>query len=275
MTRYSRLLALACVVPLWTFAAAQAEGKKSAKEPISYGILKAVPPETARGQALAWLKGTGKSDPATLKEFNALWSDADTPVLERVSRTLALGDPKAAKILAEAKDTTGAAPKIIPEVLKDAKQPTFYRANLALAYAKAISNRRVHEEALDALKCAKPEQVVDPAAYFFHRAVAAHALLLKNEANRSIVGVLEDVSDAPERYRMVSLLMYLDMMNWSENGALARLGSITRKMDNIERRLELARGGPKTRKMQKDVLARLDELIKELDKSQSGSNGGS
>jgi hypothetical protein len=47
-------------------------------------------------------------------------------------------------------------------------------------------------------------------------------------------------------------------------------------MDNIERRLELARGGPQTQKMQKEVVARLDEIIKELENRQKGNgNGGS
>jgi hypothetical protein len=159
----------------------------------------------------------------------------------------------------------------VPAVFKDEKQPAFYRANLALAYAKALSNRRIHEEALDALRLVKPENVVDPAGYFFLRAVAEHALLLKNEAFRSIVGVVEDVADAPDRYKIVTLLMLYDMQTWKDKD----LGWIARKMDNIERRLELARGGPQTQKMQNEVVRRLDEIIKELENQQKGnSNGG-
>jgi hypothetical protein len=46
-------------------------------------------------------------------------------------------------------------------------------------------------------------------------------------------------------------------------------------MDNIERRLELARGGPQTQKIQKEVVARLDEIIKELENlSKSECNSG-
>jgi len=127
----------------------------------------------------------------------------------------------------------------------------------------------VHEEALEALRTARPENVVDPAAYLFHRAVAEHAMLLKNEANDSIVQLLDDVQDAPERYKMVAALMHFDMLTWRDKD----LGWIARKMDNIERRLELARGGPQTQKMQKEVVARLDELIKELENR--NKNGGS
>lgn len=55
--------------------------------------------------------------------------------------------------------------------------------------------------------------------------------------------------------------MLLDMATWKTKD----LGAIARKMENIERRLELARGGPQTQKLQKEVIARLDELIKELE----------
>src|SRR5207302_9654593 len=110
--------------------------------------------------------------------------------------------------------------------------------------------------------------------YLFHRAVAEHALLLKDQANRTIVRLLDDVAEVPDRYKMVAVLIALDMQSWREKD----LGEIARKMDNIERRLELARGGPQTQKIQKEVVARLDELIKQLENQKSGNcncNGGS
>jgi hypothetical protein len=264
-------LALTCAVPLMGSmpALAQAENKP-AREPVSLGTLGATTAEMARSQSMDWLKGVGKADADTLKKFDALWAQPDTerPVLDKVAGTLELGDADAAKLLSEARDLATPAPTVVPAVLKDAKRPAFYRGNLALAYAKTLSSRRVYEESLEALQCIKPEQVVDPAGYFFHRAVAEHALLMKNEANRAIVGVLEDVVDAPERYRMVSALMLLDMQSWQEKD----LGEIARKMDNIERRLQLARGGPKTQKIQKEVVARLDEIIKKLENQKKGGS---
>jgi chemotaxis regulatin CheY-phosphate phosphatase CheZ len=74
---------------------------------------------------------------------------------------------------------------------------------------------------------------------------------------------------------MVSILMAFDMQSWKEADVYSRLGNIARKMDNIERRLDLARGGPKTQKMEKDAIARLDEIIKELENQAKGDcNGG-
>jgi hypothetical protein len=229
-----------------------------------------VTPDHARGQSLDWLKSVGKTDEATLARFNEIWAESsDRPVLERVADTLVLGSADAKQLLAEARDPNAPAPTKVPELLKDAKQPAFFRANLALAYAKALSQRRVYEEALESLKAARAEQVVDPASYLFHKAVAEHAKNRKKDAEGTIVRLLDDVVDAPERYKMVAALMHFDMMTWKDKD----LGDISRKMSDVERRLELARGGPETQKTQKEIVDRLDELIKQLENQQKG--GGS
>jgi hypothetical protein len=51
------------------------------------------------------------------------------------------------------------------------------------------------------------------------------------------------------------------------------LGDIARKMDNIERRLEIARGGPETQRQQREVLNRLDEIIKKLENNKKKKPG--
>ena len=50
---------------------------------------------------------------------------------------------------------------------------------------------------LDTLKSVKAEQTVDPASFFFTKAVAEHALIMKDPALESIEHLLSDVSDAP------------------------------------------------------------------------------
>jgi hypothetical protein len=260
-------LTAALAVPLaGQTEAVGADKTDRAKQPGAFGTLKAPAFEGVRSQALEWLKSVGKAD-SKKSDFEALWKETDRGLLDLVSATLILGDENAAKLLAEARDPDTSAPIKVPDLLTDAKQSAFYRANLALAYAKALSSRRIFEESVAVLKTIKPEQVVDPAAYFFHRAVAEHAMLLKPEANRSITGLIYDVSEAPERYQMVGLLMLYDMQGWRDKD----LGTVARKMDNIERRLELARGGPQTQKLQREVVARLDEIIKELENQAKGA----
>jgi hypothetical protein len=245
----------------------QAGAEKSPlKDQPSFSQLQAPTPEAARSQALTWLKAVGKTDAATQKAFDELWA-SDRLLLDKVSGTLALGDPAAAQLLQEARDPDTAAPTSVPNLIKDRKLPLFFRANLGLAYAKALTQRKVYDEALEAFQSIKGEDVVDPAAYFFHRAVTEHALMMKNEADDSIDRLLLDVTDAPVRYRMVGVLMHYDMATWQDKD----LDWIARKMGVIKDRLHLTRGGPKTRNMQREVLVKLDEKIKELENKASGS----
>lgn len=230
------------------------------QSPASLLMLRSPSLENARMQALDWLTQAGKTDDATRRAFDALWQPGDRPILDRVADTLALGDGRAADLLAQARNVNAPAPTAIPALLRDKDQPAFFRANLALAYAKALSARRVYEESLDALRNIKASEVVDPAAYHFHRAVAEYCLRQRDAARHSLAG-LGDVADAPERYRAMGELMLQQMQAWKERD----LGWIADTMDGIGRRLDLGRGGPQTRKMQRDVIAALDDLIRQLE----------
>jgi len=232
------------------------------KKPAAFGALDPMSAETAKTKLAAWLKEVGKSDAATLQKLDAIWKDSQRSALDRMADSLALGDPIAAKLLAEARDPQAPAPIVLPTLFTSDKTSAFYRANLGLVYARALTNRRVYEEALDTLKIFGAEQVVDPAAYLFHRAVCEHALQQKPEATKTIHRLLEEgAAISPDRYKIVATLMLLDMHTWKDKD----LGDIARKMDNIERRLDIARGGPETRRQQREVLNRLDELIKKLE----------
>jgi hypothetical protein len=239
------------------------ETKKPAKELAVFGSLDAMSSDAAKAKSAEWLKSVGNTD---TKTFDAIWA-ADKTLLDKVAETLALGDADAAKLLAEARNAKGAAPTDVPELLTDEKKPEFFRANLGLAYAKALSNRRVYEEALDTLSVFKPEQVVDPSSFLFHKAVAEHATLKKVEATKSIARLLEDCNDAPERYKVLAFKMFDDMRAWKDEKD-KDLGWVGRMMNNIERRLDLSRGGPTTQDQQKRVLLTLDEMIKKLEEEQ-------
>ncbi len=244
-------------------------GAEKKKDLASFGSLEPANPAAVKAEAEAWFKKT-VTDAATKAKFDAIWKAENRPLLDRVVETLVL-DKGTAKLLADASNPLVPAPcgaKAVPAAVKDKKRPAFYRANLALAYAKALSNRRIYEEALDTLKAVKADEVADPSAYLFHRAVAEFAMLQKKEATNSISRLLDDVPDAPERYKTVGALMLLDMLTWKEKD----LNWIARKMDNSGRRLQLARGGPATQKIQKDIVRRLDEIIKELENKKKGGS---
>ena len=224
----------------------------------NFSQLKAQPADAVKPRLVAWLKAAGRYDAALV---DAAWTPGK-PTLDAAAATIALGLPEAAKLLADAR-TPGTAPADVPAVLKDAKLDPFVRANLAAAYAKVLAGRRVYEESVAAAKLAAPEQLIDPASYFFYRAVAEHALIQRDAAVASIVRLLDDVSDAPDRYKVVATMMFFDLQQWSKDDK--DLTNIGRLMDNSGRRLDLARGGPQTQDIQKKIVFRLDEKIKELE----------
>jgi hypothetical protein len=213
-----------------------------------------------------------------VRQFETLWKQSHRSVLDRVADSLALGNADAAKLLTAANNAQKPIPAFAddaktvkaPALLTDNKQPAFFRNNLALAYAQRLIHRGVYEEALAALKTTSAAKVVDPASYLFHRAVCEHGTLQQKEATETINRLLEEVVGSPERYKTVAVLMLLDMQTWKDKD----LASVARQMKNVERRLQLARGGPKTQGLQRKIVFRLDELIKKLEKKQKDQQGG-
>ena len=176
-------------------------------------------------------------------------------------------------MLASVRNRTAAAPSDVPGFLKDDKQDDFFRTNVALAFAKAAANKKVYEEALDALKSVKPGV----------RGRSGQLLLLQGglRARDHEEGRGDPLhrqaprrrcrGSPPERYTMVATLMFFDMQNWSPDPK--DLSNIERLMDNSGRRLDLARGGEKTQDIQKKIVFRLDELIKELENKAKPATG--
>src|SRR5262249_30568286 len=153
---------------------------------------------------------------------------SDRSLVDKLAHTLALGDPEAARLLGEAAAAADRPPAGGAPFLKDRSRPPFVRANLALAYAKALAEARVYEEALEAFLAISPEGVADPAAYFFFRAVCEYSLMLQPEAERSLARLLGDVPGAADRYLTVAALMHHEMQTWRDKD----LDWVARKMDN-------------------------------------------
>jgi hypothetical protein len=238
-----------------------AGGQAIRAQQAGFGTLETVSEASIKAKAAAWLKDAGKSDAAAMQQLSGLWSQPDRTITDRLGETFALGNAAAAKLLADARDPQAIPATKVPEVLTDAAQSEFFRANLGMAYVRILSQRRAYDEGLDVLKTFTPEKAAEPSAYLFHRAVFEHALLQKAETAKTINRLLTDALDAPDRYRTVAMLMILDMDTWKEKD----LGAVARKMKRIEERLELAKAGQQTQKLQKEVVLRLDELIKEME----------
>jgi hypothetical protein len=267
------LAATALSTGLVAMQVAPAYAAEPTKKPtFGFSTLKATSPEAARAKAEAWLKAAGKFDESA---FNKIWADETRSVIDRTADSLALANTEAAAILANIRKADSAVPAETPSLLLDAKLDTYFRTNIALAFAKTAATKKVYEEALEALNATTPEAAVDPAALYFFKAVAEFSTMRKEAAASSVLRLIDDVVDAPDRYKRVAIEMFFEMQNWSADPK--DLSNIERLMDNSGRRLELARGGEKTQTIQKKIVFRLDELIKELEnrgKCEGQCNGG-
>jgi hypothetical protein len=242
--------------------------RPAVKPTYGFSTLKALTPEAARAKVETWLKSVDKLDSAALDK---IWKDDTRSILDRVADSLALGNSEAEALLANARKAETAAPTEVPGILKDAKQDSFFRTNIALAFAKALSGKKVYEEALAALSTVEPEKAVDPASFFFYKAVTEQALIKKESSILSISRLLDDVTDIPDRYRVVGTQMLFEMLGWSADPK--DLLNIEKLMDNSARRLDLSRGGEQTQEIQKKILFRLDEVIKEAENKQKQGQG--
>jgi hypothetical protein len=266
------VLGLGIAVGLAAHSGAAEPNKPNRGLTFQFSTLRAMTEEAARSQVVEWLRSVGRYDAASVDN---LWKDQGRSLIDRTADALALGLPEAQSALRQVRNPEAPAPESIPAFLRDAGLDPFVRTNLALAFAKAAAQRKAFEEALEALNNGIVERAVDPAAYLFYKAVCEHATMQKNAASRSIVRLLDEVVDAPDRYKLVASLMFFEMQNWSADPK--DLTNIERLMDNSGRRLELARAGEKTQEIQRKIIFRLDELIKELENQQKGGgqcNGG-
>ncbi len=229
----------------------------------------------ARTQALQWVAERGVTDKAVLERVAQEWTVGEVPltaedILQRVIRTLTTADADAKKVVDACQEATPIAVwprEVIPQT---DSMTNFARQHLRLHVGRFLAQRQLYEEALDVLVAVDPKQIVDPASYFFQRAICEHQLLKKGDAMRSLGNLLDNTQNVPERYKAVALLMRHDLEQLKD----ASLGEVAKKMLDVERRLTLGRGGEKTQKVEEEIVEALDEIIKKVEQQQQNSGGG-
>ncbi|MCR4413422.1 MAG: hypothetical protein NUV77_13460 [Thermoguttaceae bacterium] len=228
-------------------------------------------PETVRAQAMAWLEGR-KVDAAVQSKAAAIWNAKPTPaggaeVLDRLVRTFALADENVAKLVEFcAKPRAAAAPPAQPW-LTAAGTPPLVASNVRLWYARWLIHEALYDEAAEQLQGLQPQQVVDPASLLFCQAVVHYRLLNRDAGMEALAALLEGADHGPSRYVALARLMEADLKDLQEDS----LDHIARRMEDIERRLDLGRAGKKVRSIEDGVIESLDKLIKQLEDQQQES----
>jgi len=146
-------------------------------------------------------------------------------------------------------------------------------ANMRLYYGRWLVQGQWFEEALEQLNSLKPVEVVAPAELLFYQAVTFHRMLNKVEGLKVINQLLDGSEFSPRRYVAIAYLMQADLSTLEEE----TLDHIARRMEDVQRRLDLGRAGPKVRKVEDGVVESLDKMIKKIEdeqnkQSQSQSN---
>ena len=235
--------------------------------------------EQVRTKVTAWLD-EHKVDDQTRAKADKIWSvetrgPTGSALLEQVCETFALGDARARRLVETcSKPRSGLR---LPDVawLGDPKTPPLEANNLRLLYGRWLAHQRLFDESLEQLADLQPADVVDPASLLFYRSVAHHRLVDYEAGLETIEQLLEGPEAGPRRYKALAGLMKEDLKDLKEDS----LDHIDRRMQDIERRLDLGRAGSKVRKIQDGVVESLDKLIKkieeQLQQQQCGGGGGS
>jgi hypothetical protein len=252
-------------VVLSTLAPAWAQSPDSAVQPAAWQRPR---PQQVKAQVTAWLDAK-KVEPAARAKVDAIWADvpaqaSEDELLGRLARTYAALDDRAARLV-----TLCSGPRsqlVVPPQswLGEAGAPRLFAASLRLFYAQWLVHESLFDEAQEQLAGLTPADVVAPASLLFYQSVVAHALLNKESGLKSLDALLQGADASPRRYVALGRLMLEDLRGLEDD----TLDHIGRRMDDIRRRLDLGRAGPKLRAEEDGVIKSLDKLIKKLEDQQ-------
>jgi hypothetical protein len=277
--KYTRGLLAAALAAVWLIAGSSASAQTASPLAKPAPTWQRPQAEQVKAEALAWfdakVKEAKKPDATVRAKAEAIWAKlpsapSEDDLLIRLARTFALADANAAKLVALCSEPRGQL--LVPSQpwLRDAKLPPLFTNNLRLLFGRWLIEASLFDEASEQLSGLTPGDVVAPASLLFHQSVVYHALLNKESGLKSIDVLLQGADATPRRYVALAQLMQADLMDLKED----TLDHVARRMEDIRRRLELGRAGPKVRNVEGGVIKTLDKLIKELEDKQQQCGGG-
>lgn len=234
--------------------------------------------DEVRAAITDWLQDRQLSELEQLK-LDALWPTEPSTatgedILNNVGVTIALLKPEARDLVEFCRGERQSPVASEFEILSDEKTEPFVRNNLRLLYGRWLVQNELHDEALALIDDISVKDVVDPSGLLFYQSVARHRLLNKEACLTSLEKLLEQEDQIPKRYATLAQLMTADLKAPKTNKVIGTLDEVARLMADIERRQRLFRAGTRVRKQEDDVIAKLDKLIEELEKSGGGGGGG-
>ena len=227
-----------------------------------------------KAQVETWLK-TQQINEVTQIKIDSLWPAEGLPtepaqLLDQATATIALLNPAAHKLVLHCDSDNASLILPVFTVLEDKDLAPWALNNLRLLYARWLVQQRRYDEALEQIETIKPADVIDPASLLFYQSACYHRLLKKDQCLPLISKLLENKDTISNRYQTLARLMQADLEPLKTDS----LDEVARLMDDIQRRLDLARAGKRVRQEEDDVIAKLDKMIEELEQQQQQSGGG-
>jgi hypothetical protein len=235
--------------------------------------------EAEREQVFAWLE-QANVDSELAQEARSLWPAQplralDGPaLLDLVVETATLVDERTAKLV---QDCQAELQKpVAPDYtwIADSNLPKFAKDNLQLYMARWLAQQSMYDATLDAIANLEPADVVDPASLLFYRMVAYHQVVEPDKSRTALVQLMEHEDQLPLRYGQVAELVRQDLAGLKDES----LDHVSRRMNDVRRRLELGQAGKQVQVVEKGVADSLDKMIKQLEdqqKQQQQALGGS
>ncbi|NOX57150.1 MAG: hypothetical protein GXP27_22495, partial [Planctomycetes bacterium] len=248
---------LLTIGPMMVGAVGDAAAKKTVIAPMTA--------EDVRDRVMAWVAESGVTDRAVLEKVGALWAwndEAPEPIelLDRAVRSFALCDSAIDKLVQQCRFAEPVPVAPDADLLDEPGRDEFVVANVRLYLARFLTQAALYDEAMDQFEKIPLENVIDPATLLFYRAVCEHQLLKKSEALATLDQLLNHTVSVPDRYASVARLMRYDLVEFRQKS----LDEIARKMNDVKRRLSLARAGSRVQKIEEEIVEALDELIKRI-----------
>lgn len=235
-------------------------------------------PDAVLDQLTQYLKAADLSA-AEQSEIRNLWRSSASAIitsgdqLDRLADCLAKADDRVSVLVdfcAEPHPKPG-----VPEFawLADSETPPLVRNNMRLFLARWLVQHRFNDEALSWTEGLTTSDVVSPEALLFYRAVAYQQIVEPDKSDAALTRLLEREEKLPLRYQKLAGLMQRDLAGLEDDS----LDHISRRMDDIRRRLGQGRSGERVQEIETGVIASLDKLIKQAEdqmQQQQQSQGG-
>lgn len=212
-------------------------------------------------------------------QWTATKSDAaDVSVLDRVAQCLAKADDRVANLI-ELCSTAHKPGAKLPDFawLANSETPAFIRNNMRVFLARWLVQEGYFDEAIAWTEGLETDDVVAPETLLFYRAIAYHQLVNPTKADASLAQLLQRQDGLPTRYQKLADLMQHDIAGLQDDS----LDHISRRMNDVRRRLAQGQPGQPAQKVENGVIESLDKLIKKAEdqaqkqaQSQAGSASG-